>query len=300
MSWYVNKTQFLDNLLISFSPFPKKKQEQKKEDNPPKVPIDDNDDNDDDHEFEFEGDEEDEQEGEKKVCENPLYDEDILGEPEHEDKHESIELPPHIIRMISHNLPLELQYILTPRDYKGIGNDGTLKIFQNGRYQQWDDGVLEIDCTYNKDRQLHGTYRYFLCDVMMEHMEYHNGLLHGMVIRFYHDGRVESVYMYFHGFANGLCQQWHPNGRRESEDTYMNGKNHGRSRYWNDVGQITSDIYYVKNSPRKCLKWYDDGKPMEDYKHDDRGMLHGDHRKWDKEGNLTTVTYDHGNIVHDC
>ena len=58
MSWYVNKTHFLDNLLISFSPFPKKKQEQKEEDNPPKVPIDDNDDNDDDDEFEFEEDEE--------------------------------------------------------------------------------------------------------------------------------------------------------------------------------------------------------------------------------------------------
>ena len=67
-------------------------------------------------------------------------------------------------------------------------------------------------------------------------MQYSNGLLHGLLIAFYHNGFTKSKSYYELGLKNGLEELFYINGQLQSSVGFSNGKPIGEFKYFDENG----------------------------------------------------------------
>ena len=196
-------------------------------------------------------------------------------------------LPPELICMISHLLPLSRQWILSPRRYRWVNAEGTLIVFRGHdrstaatvtRY--FEEGSRQQRRTY-KNGLSHGpSWRWHSNGNLYLSTNFRWGVPHGLH-RVYHrdgglvgegrtvDGCLEGVVWswwpngggpkkrtsYKHNIREGLSEEWDAKGNRVKE-YFVNGLPHGPSRTYFPTGGLKRVTHYVYGVPRTGKSWY--------------------------------------------
>lgn len=88
-----------------------------------------------------------------------------------------------------------------------------------------------------------------------EYYEY--GLREGRSIRWFRNGRVQTVGSYRRGLQDGLEISYYADGTKASEISYIDGKQHGDAKLWDKNGKLVYHIIYHLGDPMMATKEMD-------------------------------------------
>jgi len=113
-----------------------------------------------------------------------------------------------------------------------------------------------------------------------EEIPWLNGKIHGDWISWYHNGIMESHYIYTNGVKNGKWQWWNENGKLREEYNWKDGKRNGEQIEWYENGQKMMLINYLEDVKHgEEIQWYNNGniKSKVTFNH---GKMNGKYYQW--------------------
>lgn len=100
--------------------------------------------------------------------------------------------------------------------------------------------------------------------VILEEVNYVDGLAQGEWKRFYKDGKIQVKGKYLNGLQNGECIWYTTSGKAEVVGYFLEGKKNGQWRYYDDNGEYTTK-FFVRDTELtgEILEKYLEAKKME-------------------------------------
>lgn len=95
----------------------------------------------------------------------------------------------------------------------------------------------------------------FLNDVVIEEVNYLNGVKHGSYNKYYDSGVQMITATYKNGFLDGAFVTYYPNGMMNFEGVYRDGEKVGEWKTYDEEGNVVStDIHQIENYNDPALK----------------------------------------------
>jgi len=115
----------------------------------------------------------------------------------------------------------------------------TLHNQRNGPAKYWyEDGTLQMECTYKNNRLEGSLIRYYLKGFKEEQQKYKNDSLNGPGLFWDRLGNLVIETNYLNGKLHGNYREFYPNKQIKSEGFYIKGNIDGQWLYYNEFGQV--------------------------------------------------------------
>tara|TARA_B100001741_G_scaffold306630_1_gene300359 strand:- start:2852 stop:4393 length:1542 start_codon:yes stop_codon:yes gene_type:complete len=169
------------------------------------------------------------------------------------------------------------------KDENVYNDNGFNKIYQA-------DGTYQVG---NKvDGEQHGKWQLFNQEgILLEEMNFKNGLIHGLVRQFNDDGVLESEVNFKNGESNGISKVYHLNGNIKEEGNLIKElQKDGLWKYYFEDGTLQHEGYF-KNAVQDGLwkHYYENGVLQ----------YEGTYKDGEKDGFWKSFDSD-GKIINDC
>lgn len=107
-----------------------------------------------------------------------------------------------------------------------------------------------------------GKWKYYHpnSDLLMSEENYSNGILDGMTITYYPNGRKTEEIEYKNGAQNGIHNYYSEEGILIKKLKYEDDQLHGPAFYYDAQGQLTIEGFYKHGKKDKTWKYYENGE----------------------------------------
>lgn len=104
-----------------------------------------------------------------------------------------------------------------------------------------------------KNGKLEGkSYKFFPTEIgaqpiVLEEVNYVNGLAEGEWSRYYKDGKIQMKGKYLNGLQHGECIWYTTSGKADVVGYFKEGKKHGQWRFYDEEGEYTTKFFLLDN-----------------------------------------------------
>ncbi len=135
--------------------------------------------------------------------------------------------------------------------------------------------------------------------LLLEEGDVQNGKKHGSWIKYYSEGKIQTITTYIDGQKQGFEIQFDNTGYILSKSPFANGILDGEYLAYNRGMVIERKPYKNGQLNGTVYKYYQNGKVMEESNYID-GVIDGVAKWYDQEGNLKIeYTYDNGKLIQE-
>ncbi len=158
---------------------------------------------------------------------------------------------------------------------------------QHGKYTRWHEstGQKEFEANFYQGKRDGITTFWFPSGKLHSQTSYKAGTKHGLSNFWYESGQMKSESIWHAGQKFGLRTEWYPNGQKKSEVNYANNKLDGAGTHWYDNGRKHISASWTNDiQTGSYIEWHPNGQKKKEAAYDDQGILVGDPKEWDEEG----------------
>jgi len=158
---------------------------------------------------------------------------------------------------------------------------------QHGLYTTWHEttGNKKFEAKYYQGKREGVSTFWYPSGKMKSQSGYKAGVQHGLTTFWYETGQIKSEGIWHAGNRFGLRTEWHENGQKKSEYNYVGGKPEGKGATWHPNGQQSMEVNWTNGLKTGFYReWHDNGQMSVEAEYDDQGILIGQMKKWDTEG----------------
>ena len=181
--------------------------------------------------------------------------------------------------------------------------------------KKYDGGTVQFEYSYRSGK-LHGTTKeyYETGELKAEHdykmgrligkrefrrngdleyeLRYENGQKVETKIRYYATGERFRQWVLVNGKREGIELDFYRDGQKKAERNYINGKKEGSAKGFHINGRVQGDWLFENGEPSAATIFYSTGEQwLVHTDFNDKGMLNGTSKEYDKAGNLMAIRY---------